>query len=53
MVKNTKTNKTINAGVYIRVSTEDQAREAHNLEQQKKICLEFCRKQGFDVYKVY
>jgi site-specific DNA recombinase len=53
MVKNTKTNKIINAGIYIRVSTEDQAREGHSLEQQKKICLEFCRKQGFDVYKVY
>lgn len=53
MVKNTKTNKTINAGIYIRVSTEDQAREGHSLEQQKNICLEFCRKQGFDVHKVY
>lgn len=53
MVKNTNTNKTINAGIYIRVSTEDQAREGHSLEQQKKICLEFCKKQGFNVYKIY
>lgn len=50
---NRSSNNEIKAGVYIRVSTEDQAREGHSLEQQKKICLEFCRKQGFDVNKVY
>lgn len=53
MENNKNSNNGINAGVYIRVSTEDQAREGHSLEQQRKLCIEYCNKLGFNVYKVY
>ena len=41
------------AGIYIRVSTEDQAREGFSLgEQEEKLKL-LCDYKGYDVYKVY
>jgi len=34
--------------IYARVSTGDQ-----NVENQVEICLEYCKRQGYEVYKVY
>lgn len=44
-------NKT--AGIYIRVSTEDQAREGFSLGEQKARLEEFCKFKRYEIYKVY
>ena len=41
------------AGVYIRVSTEDQAREGFSLGEQEEKLLALCKFKDLDVYKVY
>ena len=41
------------AGVYIRVSTEDQAREGFSLGEQKEKLLALCKFKDLEVYKVY
>ena len=41
------------AGLYIRVSTEDQAREGFSLpEQEKRLCA-MCEYKNYEIYKVY
>lgn len=41
------------AGVYIRVSTEDQAREGFSLGEKKEKLLQLCSFKDLEVYKVY
>ena len=41
------------AGIYIRVSTEDQAREGFSLPEQEKRLRAMCEFKGYDIYKVY
>ena len=41
------------AGVYIRVSTEDQAREGFSLREQEEKLRELCKFKELEVYKVY
>ena len=41
------------AGVYIHVSTEDQAREGFSLGEQEEKLLQLCKFKELDVYKVY
>ena len=41
------------AAVYIRVSTEDQAREGFSLGEQKEKLLQLCSFKGYEVFKVY
>ena len=41
------------AGVYIRVSTEDQAREGFSLGEQAEKLLQLCKFKELEVYKVY
>ena len=41
------------AGIYIRVSTEDQAREGFSLGEQKEKLLQLCRFKEYEVFKVY
>lgn len=41
------------AGLYIRVSTEDQAREGFSLPEQEKRLRAMCAFKGYEVYKVY
>ena len=41
------------AGVYIRVSTEDQAREGFSLGEQEEKLLQLCKFKELDVYRVY
>lgn len=39
--------------VYIRVSTEDQAREGHSLDEQLDRIKAFCKFKGYNIVKVY
>ena len=41
------------AAVYIRVSTEDQAREGFSLGEQKEKLSQLCAFKGYEVFKVY
>ena len=41
------------AGLYIRVSTEDQAREGFSLPEQEKRLRAMCEFKDYEVYKVY
>lgn len=43
----------IKVAIYIRVSTEDQAREGYSLEVQREYLESFVTREGYDVYKVY
>ena len=40
-------------GLYIRVSTEDQAREGFSLSEQEKRLRAMCEYKGYEIYKVY
>ena len=40
-------------GIYVRVSTEDQAREGYSLKEQKEKLLELCKYRDYQVYKIY
>ena len=46
-------NERMTAAVYIRVSTEDQAREGFSLGEQKEKLLQLCAFKGYEVFKVY
>ena len=39
--------------IYIRVSTEDQAKEGYSLEVQREYLESFAKREGYDVFKVY
>ncbi|MDD2803954.1 MAG: recombinase family protein [Elusimicrobiales bacterium] len=39
--------------LYLRVSTEDQAREGYSLEVQRETLEAFAKREGLEVYKVY
>lgn len=41
------------AGIYIRVSTEDQAREGFSLPEQEKRLRAMCEFKDYQIYKVY
>jgi len=41
------------AGIYIRVSTEDQAREGFSLGEQTEKLLQLCKFKEYEVFKVY
>ena len=40
-------------GLYLRVSTEDQAREGFSLPEQEKRLRTMCEFKGYEVYNVY
>jgi site-specific DNA recombinase len=42
-----------NAWIYLRVSTEEQARDAHGLESQEKACRELCEQRGWTVREIF
>lgn len=46
-------NERMIAAVYIRVSTEDQAREGFSLVEQKEKLLQLCAFKGYEVFKMY
>lgn len=39
--------------IYIRVSTEDQAKEGYSLEVQREYLEDFAKREGYEIYKVY
>lgn len=39
--------------IYTRVSTTDQAREGHSLEEQEKRLIAMCEANNYKVFKVY
>jgi site-specific DNA recombinase len=41
------------AGLYIRASTEDQAREGFSLPEQEKRLRAMCEYKGYEIYKLY
>ena len=41
------------AGIYIRVSTEDQAREGFSLGEQEEKLRQLCKYKNFEIYKIY
>jgi len=43
----------MNAVIYCRVSTEEQAREGYSLNSQDHVCRSYCAREGFTVDKVY
>ena len=51
--KNFDENNNIKAGIYIRVSTEDQAREGFSLPEQEKRLRELCEENHIEIYRVY
>lgn len=40
-------------GIYIRVSTEDQAREGFSLSEQKERLEAMCKYKGYEIYNIY
>ena len=42
-------NKNIVAGIYVRVSTEDQAREGHSLGEQEERLRKLCDYKGYKI----
>ena len=51
--KNEEVQKKVNVGIYIRVSTEDQAREGHSLGEQKDKLIKLADYKDYNVYKIY
>jgi site-specific DNA recombinase len=43
----------MHAVIYCRVSTERQARENDSLPYQRKACIEYCQRQGWEVVEVF
>ncbi len=41
------------AVIYCRVSTERQARENDSLPYQRKACIEYCQKQGWEIAEIF
>jgi len=41
------------AGIYIRVSTEEQVKEGYSLGEQKERLEAMCKYKGYKIYKVY
>ena len=39
--------------IYIRVSTEDQAKEGYSLEVQREYLGSFTKREGLEIFKVY
>lgn len=52
MVKKTKENNK-KVGIYVRVSTEEQAKEGISLDAQIERCRAFCHARGWSIHKIY
>ena len=48
-----KDEKKIKSGLYPRVSTEDQSRFGHSLDEQELKLKQLCEYKGYEIYKVY
>ena len=45
--------KKVIAGLYPRVSTEDQSRFGHSLDEQEEKLKQLCEFKDYEIYKVY
>ena len=43
----------MDCAIYIRVSTEDQAKEGYSLEVQREYLESFAKRKGFETFKIY
>lgn len=43
----------VNAGIYVRVSTERQAQEGYSISAQKSNLTKFANQQGWNIYDIY
>ena len=43
----------LKVAIYIRVSTEDQAKEGYSLEVQREYLESFAARENYEVFKVY
>jgi site-specific DNA recombinase len=43
----------VRVAIYIRVSTEDQAKEGYSLEVQREDLEYFARREGYEIFKIY
>ncbi len=41
------------AGIYVRVSTEEQSREGFSLQEQEDRLKEFCNFKRYEIFKIY
>lgn len=48
-----KMNKIIRVGIYIRVSTEEQAKHGYSLDSQKQTLEAYAKQKGYKIYKIY
>ena len=42
-----------NCYIYLRVSTDEQAKEGFSIENQKRACIEFAKLHGFHVKQIF
>ena len=45
--------KIMKVALYLRVSTEDQAKEGYSLEVQREYLESFAQREGYEVFKIY
>jgi site-specific DNA recombinase len=48
-----KRRTSVKVAIYIRVSTEEQAKEGYSIDAQKQRLTEFVRSQGWEIYEFY
>ena len=46
-------NEKLRIAIYVRVSTEDQAKEGYSLEVQREYLESFAKREGYEIFKVY
>ncbi len=45
--------RTVKAAIYVRVSTEEQAKEGISMKAQEERCKAYCKARGWNIYKVF
>lgn len=53
MNKENMNKKVTRVAIYCRVSTTEQAEEGYSIGEQERLLIEYCDKQGYEVYKTY
>lgn len=46
-------NQKSKVGLYVRVSTQEQAKEGYSLEEQTERLKKYCEAMGWDIYRIY
>ena len=52
-MKKNEINEIIKAALYIRVSTEEQAKHGYSLSSQKQRLIEYCKEQNYMITDIY